>query len=170
MWRLLSNAHDLGPNASCQILTISPKALDLWKFPPLNIFIFVISLCAGRKKRVIWITIPGWTTQIRVPPASSPSMTACFTREYGAIHWGAQAGGRDFFSLTYFYFNALENPETFLFYRHAFAVALSFMTTKWRRSSTVVGSSLSSARIFQGLCTSMLPRRRSRSGCWLAQL
>lgn len=36
---------------------------------PLNIFIFVISLCAGRKKRVIWITIPGWTTQIRVPPA-----------------------------------------------------------------------------------------------------
>lgn len=99
MWRLLSNAHDLGPNASCQIPTISPKALDLWKFPPLNIFIFVISLCAGRKKRVIWITIPGWTTQNRVPPASSPSLTACFTRECGAIHWGAQAGGRDFFFL-----------------------------------------------------------------------
>lgn len=100
MWRLLSNAHDLGPNASCQIPTISPKALDLWKFSPLNIFIFVISgpgLCAGRKKRVIWITIPGWTTQIRVPTASSPSLPACFTREYGAIHWGAQAGGREFF-------------------------------------------------------------------------
>lgn len=168
MWRLLSNAHDLGPNASCQIPTISPKALDLWKCPPLNIFIFVISLCAGRKKRVIWITIPGWTTQIRVPPA--PHWLPASPVNTGPSIEALRLGVGIFFSLTYFYFNALENPETFLFYRHAFAVALSFMTTKWRRSSTVVGSGLSSARIFQGLCTSMLPRRRSRSGCWLAQL
>lgn len=38
--------------------------------------------------------------------------------------------GVGIFLLTYFYFNALENPETFLFYRHAFTVALSLVTAK----------------------------------------
>lgn len=65
------------------------------------------------------------------------------------------------FLLTYFYFNALENPQTFLFYRHTFPAALSLLTIRQRQSSRVVGSGLSSARIFQGFCTSMLCGQRS---------
>lgn len=82
------------------------------------------------------------------------------------------AGG--IFLLTYFYFNALENPQTFLFYRHIFPAALSLLTIRQRQSSRVVGSGLSNARIFQGFCTSMLCGQRSclRPGllCWLQQL
>lgn len=79
-----------------------------------------LTVCKLREKRVIWITITGQTGPIPVP-----SLPASLR---GPLTWSpsidAQTGGRDF--LTYFNFNALENPQTFLFYRHAFTVALSF--------------------------------------------
>lgn len=84
---------------------------------------------------------------------------------------GVWRGGWVIFLLTYFYFNALENPQTFLFYRHTLPAALSLLTIRQRQSSRVVGSGLSSARIFQGFCTSMLCgqrsslRPRSSEGC-----
>lgn len=113
-------------------------------------------------ERVIWITL---ATTRRPIALQAPARNACLL---GPLTWSHPSRRTDwgevfFFLLTYFYFNALENPETLLFYGHSFPVDLSFRRLEKDSPPRLVGSGLSSARIFQGFCTSML--RGSRSYC-----
>lgn len=118
-------------HASCQIPIISHKALyTLDFFPPQhNYKCWILTVCAERKA----CDLNPNNSRNKTDQSPSSLQPHCLP---GPLIWSHPLRRSDrlgvgiFSSLTYFYFNALENPETFLFYRHALPVALSLQTTR----------------------------------------
>lgn len=143
-----------------------PTRLSIPMLPLYTFLIFKFSASCSEKETTCDLNFNN--SRNKTDKTSSSSSSSLHSPHPGPLTWSnllrRTDWGQGFFLLTYFYFNALKNPQTFFFYRHASPVALSLLETRLKQSSTVLGSGFSSAQIIQGFCTSMLSGQRSYSG------
>lgn len=165
----------LSNTPAAKIPQISHRAMNRDSIPLPSTY---LRKSGGAGRRVIWITRTTGTRRI-CPASASQHRTACLAAvrpvNMEPSTECAHTGGRDFslslspstLRLTYFYFDALENPQTFFFHRHTLPPArllFPFRRLDERGPPRGVGCGLSSAPIIQRLCTSMRCGQRSCSG------
>lgn len=128
------------------------------KFPhfPTRLFwgsqfhLYLAIFSQSRQRRVIWMTKPARTRQICALPASvTAARPVHVERSIEALRLGV-----GIFPLTYFYFNALKHPKSFLFHCHAFAWLCPFSDKRSPapRWSVVASPACGYSRGFAHLC------------------